>query len=109
MSKDADGKKSVDRRIFGSDGLLYRWEFLFKSHVAVKDAFANPLDSTFGCVFCCAEGRSTPLFSGVEAFLKHLQEHRVRLPSGEILYRMGCISGRTPGVGEEFDVALPLP
>lgn len=109
MAKDAKGKKSIDMRVFGSKGLLYRWEFLFKSHVHLKGALPNPLESTFGCVFCCAEGRGTPTFGGVESFLAHLQAHRAQPPSGEVLYRMGCIVGRTPSPDELFDIALPPP
>lgn len=105
MTKDAQGKSSVDSRIFGSNGVLYRWEFLFKSHVSLKESLTNPLDSTFACLFCCHEGRGNLMFGGVQNFLAHLQEHRSRLPTGAVLYRLKCVIG-TPGVGEDFDIAL---
>ena len=107
MAKDANGNKSVDLRPYGYNGLVYRWAFLFKSHVHLKEALPNPLESTFGCVFCCAEGRGTPIYGGVKNFLAHMQEHRERIPVGEVLYRMSCIVGRTPSAEEDFDIALP--
>lgn len=89
-----------------ADGIQFRWEFLFKSHVECRDAAPNPLKSTFGCIFCCAEGKGTPTFGGAQSFMDHLQEHRVRLPAGEVLYRMNCIVGRKASMEEDFDIAL---
>ena len=107
MTKDAKGKKSIDTRVYGSNGILYRWAFLFKSHVYLKDALTSPMDSTFGCIFCCAEGLGTPIFGGVKSFLAHMQEHREREPEGEVLYRMSCVVGKTPTMEDEFEIALP--
>jgi len=107
MVKDAKGRKSIDTRVLSANGILYRWEFLFRSHVHLKDALPNPTDSTFGCIFCCAEGKGTPIFGGVKNFLSHMQEHRARPPTGEVLYRVGCVIGRTPSHDEAFDIALP--
>jgi len=107
MTRDARGKKSVDTRVYGANCITYRWEFLFKCHVQLKDALPNTMESTFGCIFCCAEGKGTPIFGGVKAFLAHMQEHRARPPTGEVLYRMSCVVGRTPGQDEAFDIALP--
>ncbi|MCJ1472694.1 hypothetical protein MMC13_001343 [Lambiella insularis] len=106
MTKDARGQRCIDKRIYGSNGILYRWEFLFKSHVQLEDALPT-MDSTFGCIFCCVEGKGTPIFGGVNNFLAHMQEHRARPPMGEVLYRMSCVVGRAPGAEEEFDIALP--
>lgn len=107
MIKGAKGEKAIDTKVYGSNGVLYRWEFLFKSHIHIKDRLTNQMDSNFGCMFCCAEGRGTPIFGGVQHFLSHLQEHRLRPPTGEVLYRMGCVAGRPVDPAEEFDVALP--
>lgn len=107
MTKDANGKKSIDTRVYGANGIIYRWEFLFKCHVHLKDALPNFMDSTFGCVFCCAEGRGTPIFGGVKPFLAHMLEHKARPPSGEVMYRISCVIGRVPGHEEAFDIALP--
>ena len=104
--RDAKGHKSIDKRVYGANGILYRWEFLFKSHVQLKDALPT-MDSTFGCIFCCVEGKGTPIFGGVTNFLAHMQEHRDWPPKGEVLYRIGCILGRTPSHEEDFDIALP--
>ncbi|MCJ1415757.1 hypothetical protein MMC32_002090 [Xylographa parallela] len=106
MMRDAKGHKSIDKRVYGANGILYRWEFLFKSHVQLKDALPT-MDSTFGCIFCCVEGKGTPIFGGVTNFLAHMQEHRDWPPKGEVLYRIGCILGRTPSHEEDFDIALP--
>ncbi|MCJ1382487.1 hypothetical protein MMC17_005600 [Xylographa soralifera] len=106
MTRDSKGHKSIDTRVYGANGILYRWEFLFKSHVQLKNAIPT-MDSTFGCIFCCVEGKGTPIFGGVKNFLAHMQEHRERPPTGEVLYRVGCIVGRTPSHEEDFDIALP--
>ena len=106
LIKDAKGKSSTDPRIWGAHGILYRWEFLFKSHVHLKDRLSNPLNATFGCIFCCAEGNGTPIIGGVQNFMAHLQEHKIRPPTGEVLYRIKCVVGRQPKVDEDFDVAL---
>ncbi|KAI4108425.1 MAG: hypothetical protein L6R37_001029 [Teloschistes peruensis] len=98
--------KVSDKTIISTDGIQFRWEFLFKCHIETKDNSPNPLKSTFGCIFCCAEGRSTPTFGGAQSFMDHLQEHRVRLPEGEVLYRMNCITGRKAAQAEDFDIAL---
>ena len=101
-------KKTVgtDRQILLADGIQFRWEFLFKSHVECRNAASNPLKSTFGCIFCCAEGRGTPTFGGAQSFMDHLQEHRVRLPVGEVLYRMNCLIGDKSHMSEDFDINL---
>jgi hypothetical protein len=99
-------RKGFDTRVMMSDGVQFRWEFLFKSHVESKDAMLDPMKASFGCIFCCAEGRGTPTFGGVHSFVAHLQEHRDRLPRGEVLYRMNCLVGRRAGPDEDFDVNL---
>lgn len=106
MAQDMKGQKSTDSRVVQADGIQYRWEFLFKCHVPQKDR-GSPLASSYGCVFCCAEGRGTPIFGGIPSFMSHIQEHRERPPSGEILYRMNCVIGRQASLGEEFDITLP--
>ena len=73
----------------------------------MKNAKPHTVDSTFGCMFCCAEGKGTPIFEGVANLMAHLQEHRVVQPEGEVLYRTNCVVGRSPVPEEDFDVALP--
>ncbi|KAL8790488.1 MAG: hypothetical protein Q9213_000640 [Squamulea squamosa] len=98
--------KDFDQQVMLADGIQFRWVFLFKSHVERKDANPNPLRSTFGCIFCCAEGRGTPTFNGAQALMDHLQEHRVRVPVGEVLYRMNAIVGEKMPMEADFDVNL---
>ena len=103
-----DKKKSgFDMRVFKLvQGIQFRWEFMFKSHIQVKDACSDPTKATFGCVFCCAEGRGTPMFGGIQTFMNHLVDHRERLPTGEVLYRMNCLVGRQAAIDEDFDINI---
>ena len=98
--------KGYDTRVIATEGVQLRWEFLFKSHVESKDANLDPLRASYGCMFCCADGRGTPTFGGIQSFMGHLQEHRDRLPSGEVLYRMNCLVGRLADPREDFDINL---
>ena len=96
-----------DMRVFTLvAGIQFRWEFLFKSHVHAKDTMSDPTKGVFGCMFCCAEGRGTPTFHGVAMFMEHLVEHRSRLPTGEVLYRMNCLVGRQARTDEDFDINI---
>ncbi|KAL8891151.1 MAG: hypothetical protein Q9215_001747 [Flavoplaca cf. flavocitrina] len=95
-----------DQQIMSADGIQFRWVFLFKSHVECKDTNPNPLKSAFGCMFCCAEGRGTPSFRGAQALMDHLQEHRIRVPVGEVLYRMNACVGDEAPVGADWDINL---
>ena len=96
-----------DMRIFRLvEGIQFRWEFMFKSHIPTKDQDANPTKATFGCMFCCADGRPMPSFSGVQAFMSHLTEHRDPLPTGEVLYRLNCLVGRQAAPEEDFDINI---
>lgn len=95
-----------DRQVMLADGIQFRWEFLFKSHIECRDLNPNPLKSTFGCIFCCAEGKGTPTFGGAQSFMDHMQEHRIRLPVGEVLYRMNARIGDKASVSEDFDINL---
>lgn len=98
--------KAVDRRVLTAEGVQFRWDFLFKSHVETKDATSDFLKSTFGCMFCTAEGRGTPTFGGAQMLMAHLQEHRDRLPTGEVLYRMNCLVGPRAPLQDNFDINL---
>lgn len=98
--------KDYDTRVFTTEGIQFRWEFLFKSHVESREDTPDPLQANFGCIFCCAEGQGTPTFGGIKSFMAHLQEHRDRLPSGEVLYRMNCLVGRRAEPEENFDINL---
>ena len=96
-----------DMRVFKLvQGIQFRWEFMFKSHVRVKEACSDPTKATFGCIFCCAEGKGTPLFGGIQTFMNHLLVHREHLPTGEVLYRMNCLVGRQAAITEDFDINI---
>ena len=100
-------KNGFDMRVFKLvEGIQFRWEFMFKSHVQVKEACSDPTKATFGCIFCCAEGKGTPLFGGIEALMNHLVVHREQLPTGKVLYRMNCLVGRQAATDEDFDINI---
>ena len=103
-----DKKKSgFDMRVFKLvPGIQFRWEFMFKSHIQVKQACSDPTKATFGCIFCCADGRGTPMFEGIQTFMNHLIKHREYLPTGEVLYRMNCLVGRQATIDEDFDINI---
>ena len=98
--------KAVDRRVLTAEGIQFRWDFLFKSHVETKDVTSDFLSATFGCIFCTVEGRGTPTFGGAQMLMAHLQEHRERLPSGEVLYRMNALVGPRASLDEDFDINI---
>ncbi|KAL8792821.1 MAG: hypothetical protein Q9195_004550 [Heterodermia aff. obscurata] len=98
--------KAVDKRVLTAEGVQFRWDFLFKSHVETKEATSDFLKSTFGCIFCTAEGKGTPTFGGAQMLMAHLQEHRDRLPTGEVLYRMNCLVGPKAPLEDDFDINL---
>jgi len=129
------GRKAIDTRVatVPGSGVSYRWEFLFKSHLPTKlrpdpaqqqHPGARVADAEYGCMFCCALGRGTPVFAGLGAFVAHLSEHRPRMagdehalgtalggypaPDGPVLDRMDAVVGRVPHAEEKFDVALAL-
>lgn len=100
-------KGGFDMRVFKLvQGIQFRWEFMFKCHIQVKEACSDPTKATFGCIFCCAEGRGTPMFGGIQTFMNHLAEHREHLPTGEVLYRMNCLVGRQAAIDEDFDINI---
>jgi len=103
-------RNGYDLRVFKLvEGIQFRWEFMFKSHIAAKDADSNPTKATFGCIFCCSDGQGTPTFDGIQQFMNHLVEHTEHLPTGEVLYRMNCLVGRQAAVEEDFHINLISP
>ncbi|MCJ1306644.1 hypothetical protein MMC25_000287 [Agyrium rufum] len=111
----------INERVYGVEGIRYRWMFLFKSHLCVKEAQLHgqrgvvegigegPLaHALFGCLFCCAEGTGPGRYEGVAGFMEHLQEHRVegRVPEGEVRYRVSCVVGACASKEDPFDVCL---
>ena len=111
--KNEKGKDQVriDTDVYGSDGILYRWEFLFLCHLPVKNVGRHPVDSPFGCPFCVVEGEGMPVYGGVACFLNHLQTHRqsqpAHRPNADMVKRMHAIVDRSPAIEESFAIALP--
>lgn len=96
-----------DMRIFRFvEGIQFRREFMLKSHIPTKDQDANPTKATFGCMFCCTDGRPMPSFDGLQAFMAHLAEHRDPLPMGEVLCRINGLVGRQAAPEEDFDINI---
>lgn len=91
-------------------GIRYRWIFLAKSHVHLKNVptVSDGSGGSFGCIFCCAEWQQdAPVFKDLERFMEHLQRHREQVLSPELIYRTKCIVGRIAGDSEDFDINLP--
>ncbi len=101
-------KNGYDIRVFKLvQGIQFRWEFMFKSHIRLNEsANGDPTKATFGCIFCCSEAGGTPQFEGIANFMKHLVVHRDPLPGGEVLYRMNCLVGRQATMEEDFDINI---
>lgn len=104
-------KNGHDMRVFKLvSGIQFRCNFMFKTHVAKSNEHdLNPTNATFGCIFCGSEGKETPTFDGIESFMGHLREHRERLPTGEVLYRMNCLVGRQARSTQDFDINFISP
>ena len=110
----AGNKKALDARCYTMYGISYTWQFLFKSHVAMrkkprKDRGVDMSDGQFACIFCCAKGNGTPVFQGPQALAWHLRVHAGEGESldPELRMRYKIIMGREPEEGESFDVLIP--
>lgn len=131
-----DSAKATPGGAGGSGGVLYRWTFLAKCHVALKQVPEGIRDGSYGsfsCLFCAAEGtargwtnravdsmstvsdhsresnRPGPaVFGNIQSFMNHLQIHRKNRywPGLEMQGRMKCIVGRIAAKDEDFDINL---
>ena len=99
-------RKEFDTRVLTTEGVQFRWEFLFKSHIEMKEVNSDFLAATFGCVFCTADGKGTPTFKGASSLMAHLQEHRDPLPQGEVNFRMNCLVGGKANLQDVFDLNI---
>lgn len=97
----------IDKSVYESDGILYRWEFLFRSHIKQRNPIPHPVDAQFACMFCYADGRGTPVFEGVARLLNHLQSHRTGKLDAKAVEYMKAIVGRSPDISEDFAIAIP--
>ncbi|OAP57313.1 hypothetical protein AYL99_08051 [Fonsecaea erecta] len=124
---------------YSEGGIKYRWNLLAKCHVSKKLMTGDVMNNgdVFACFFCCVEGAAkgwiedgvpsqlarlgvfgekkattvnmTPTFTGLQAFLAHLETHRRpdRTPGLIASNEMYCIVGRVAHDREEFDLNLP--
>jgi len=129
--KKGKAEKTFDPRVRISEGggIRYRWAFLARCHVTLKamvpqDAAPDGSFGSFGCIFCCAEGKTrgwisertgsasdknvnasgTPIFGNVNVFMQHLETvHRREegWPNAEMVGRMKLVLGRVPPADEE--------
>ena len=97
--------------------VLFRWSFLFKSHLPHPSSDVERL-RWYACVFCHARVDSddhvgaSGVYLGEEALLAHIEEAHIgegKWPEGQVKERMGCVVGRPGMVGgaEEWDIFLP--
>ncbi|KAL1640286.1 hypothetical protein SLS58_007102 [Diplodia intermedia] len=86
-----------------------------KDNSAVDDTkYLHKPGYSYGCSFCCAEGRVTSVYGTAETLLRHVAEAhaapavagRQQLSADE-LARTKCVIGRTPEKTEEWDVWFP--
>ncbi|OJD33124.1 uncharacterized protein BKCO1_3300012 [Diplodia corticola] len=69
---------------------------------------------SYGCSFCCAEGRVTSVYGTAETLLGHVAEAHAgpavagrQQLSADALARTKCVIGRAPEKSEEWDVWFP--
>ena len=114
-----DVEPFADQTPHTAHGVVYRWGFLFKSHVPSKiipkkDESPDPHGSgnVFACVFCCAEGKGTVCFDGAKTLCGHIAKcHPKGVMNGagdrELRMRVNIVVGRRPDKGEGWDIILP--
>ncbi|KKY21299.1 hypothetical protein UCDDS831_g04367 [Diplodia seriata] len=86
-----------------------------KDNSAVDDTkYLHKPGYSYGCSFCCAEGRVTSVYGTAETLLRHVAEaHAAPAVAGrqqlsaDALARTKCVIGRTPEKTEEWDVWFP--
>ena len=94
-------------KIWEVNGVLFRRDFLVKSHCKQKKA-RNSI-YTYQCIFCTLMRQRSPVFQGQDSFISHVSTHRDQPISEAILKRTKCIAGRRAGAEEVFDInLLPL-
>jgi hypothetical protein len=117
-NKPIPGKKKMENVIDHSThesrtGIQYKYIFLAKSHVKRKSVavvYTSSKDggSTYGCVFCTAEGKSTAVYGGIEMLMSHVFSTHAKGMSEEVQRNTKCVVGRDPVPGEEWDICIPF-
>ncbi|KAF2501508.1 hypothetical protein BU16DRAFT_201395 [Lophium mytilinum] len=119
--KTIPGKKKkeivIDPNIHTSAvGIKYRFIFLAKSHVKRKSSTVNwdvmisgsKGGCSYGCVICCAEGKSTSIFGNVNTLMNHIFNTHAKGMTEEVQRSTKCVVGREPEPGEQWDVCIPF-
>ena len=99
-----------------SPRVLFRWSFLFKSHLPHPSSDVERL-RWYACVFCHARiecedqtGAGAGVYLGEEALMAHIEEMHVgegKWPEGQVKERMGCVVGKPGLIGDDWDIFLP--
>jgi len=76
-SPELDFSRSADRTPYTAHGVVYRWAFLFKSHVGCRRALRRDqlLDleaELYACLLCAAAARGLVCFSGARQLCGHV-------------------------------------
>ena len=101
---------AINEMLFAHGDILYRVEWLFRCHIPWpgRREPEHAQEGRYRCLFCVAEGRPAFVFWGTAPFLRHLEEHRWRVPTGPVVEHARAVVGRAPHPTEDFAVALPV-
>jgi hypothetical protein len=104
---DSFGKQAtLDERVHThQSGINYRWVFLAKSHTKRK---SDKVDPTYGCIFCCAEGRTTGIYGNADTLLNHIFMDHSKQMGRNVQDQNKVIFGRVAANHEEFDINIPF-
>ena len=108
------GKKknmTVDPNVHVSAvGIRYRWIFLAKSHAKKKSVATNTEkgECSYGCMFCCAEGRGTGIYGNVQTLMNHIFLEHAKGITEDMKEKTRCVVGRTAGPQEQWDINIPF-
>jgi hypothetical protein len=81
---------------------------LAKSHVKGKAVDSLVAESKYGCIICSLEGTVSSVYSGVETLMKHIAVRHVADIREDTRVKAKCITGRTAGSEEEWDINIPV-
>ncbi|KAK7727098.1 hypothetical protein SLS57_003132 [Botryosphaeria dothidea] len=82
-----------------------------EKHGDADQKYLHKSGYSYGCSFCCAEGRVTSVYGNADTLFRHIAEAHAapcaQQLSTDAQARTKCIVGRTPVKGEEWDVWIP--
>ena len=100
-----ENKWIYDPTVRHSAGVTYKWSFLAKSHVAMKDRSKHGV-FTYRCIFCFLSGISTPDILGIFSFIEHAATHRGQSMTELVLHKTCCINDKVAADKDPFDINL---